>query len=383
MTIDVHTCLTCGRVSQTDLCIDCEIAEVITYQEVFTESPGKSPASDAASTEAEKLPLIDPRRVLEADAKWLIHQILAANTLNIVQGRGGVNKGTFCCHVGARASRGELGDDRPMMVLFASAEDEHSTVLKPRLLAAGADLNYVRFVPRLSLPLDIETGRLQATIESVQAEILFIDPLVTYLEEINTWKDQEVKKALTPILNLAADLHCTIVGVHHFTKSTEMGALLSGNGSGAFGNTARVVLAMVRDDEDDDRRILEVVKSNGGPVGVARSFKVELAPVAGLKTPQVTLTDERESDKSADEALAGERQKRQERIPKAKLRTLILNQLESGPKSRDYIDQAANDELGLGSDATWRYGLAPLKDERQIKCRKLGMSGGWEWSLNE
>jgi hypothetical protein len=32
----------------------------------------------------------------------------------------------------------------------------------------------------------------------------------------------------------------------------------------ALGNTARVVLAMVKDDEDEDQRILEVVKSNGG-----------------------------------------------------------------------------------------------------------------------
>jgi hypothetical protein len=327
-------------------------------------------------------PLFDPAHGREADTEWLILHILAANTLNIVQGHGGVNKGTFCCHVGARASRGDLTEGRSMMALFASAEDEHSTVLKPRLLAAGADLDHIRFVPHLSLPLDIETGRLQEAIRSVKAEILFIDPLVTYLEEINTWKDQEVKQALTPILNVAADLHCTIVGVHHFVKSTVMGALLSGNGSGAFGNTARVVLAMVRDDEDEDRRILEVVKSNGGPIGLARSFKVELTPVDGLRTPQVTLTDERESDKSADEALAGEQQKRKERVPRAKLRALILGQLGSGPKSRDYIDQAASDDLGLGSDAVWRYGLIPLKEEGVVECHKVGLAGGWEWSLH-
>jgi hypothetical protein len=132
----------------------------------------------------------------------------------------------------------------------------------------------------------------------------------------------------------------------------------------------RVVLAMVRDDEDDDRRILEVVKSNGGPIGIARSFKVELVPVVGLRTPQVALTDERESDKSADEALAAEQQKRKERVPRAKLRALILDQLGSGPKSRGYIDQAASDDLGLGSDAIWRYGLIPLKETDSYPSRK-------------
>ena len=338
--------------------------------------PGGPPSERAP------LPLIDPRQVQEADMEWLIQHYLAAYSFNMVQGHGGVNKGTWDCHVGARATRGELSG-RPMMVLYAAAEDEHSTVLKPRLMAARADMDYVRFVDQMSLPVDIDNGRLQATIESVRAELLFIDPLVTYLEEINTWKDQEVKQALTPILNVAAELRCTIVGVHHFTKSTDRGALLSGNGSGAFGNTARVVLAMVKDDEDDDRRILEVVKSNGGPIGIARSFKVELVPVDGLKTPQVALTDERESDKSADEALAGERKKREEKVPRAKLRALILDQLATGAKSREYIDQAGSDDLDLGSDAVWRYGLAPLKDEGRIRCHKVGLTGGWEWSLND
>ena len=84
----------------------------------------------------------------------------------------------------------------------------------------------------------------------------------------------QLKKALTPILDVAAMERCPMLRVHHFTKDTRRGALLSGNGSGAFGNTARLVLAMVHDDEDDDLRILEVVKSNGGPIGLATLYRV-------------------------------------------------------------------------------------------------------------
>jgi hypothetical protein len=279
--------------------------------------------------------------------------------------------------VAAQASRGEL-TGKPMMVFYASAEDAYSQVLKPRLLAAKANLDYIRFVPQLSLPLDIENGRLQETIRTARGGLLIADPLVTYLEATDTWKDQAVKHALTPMLNVAADERCTALGVHHFTKDTKLGALLAGNGSGAFGNTSRVVLAMVRDNDDDNKRILEVVKSNGGPIGVARALRVELVPVPGLTQPQVILVDEGDSAKSADEALAASRQ---ERAPKEKLQAAILEHLATGPKSRDYINQLAKDEFGLSADQTWRHGLAPLKEDGRIKSRKVGFDGGWEWQL--
>jgi hypothetical protein len=326
------------------------------------------------------LHLIDPNTIQVRDIEWMIEDFIQADTFNLVQGHGGANKGTFTCHLAALATSGKLSDDgEPMMVLFASAEDDHATVLVPRLMAAGADLDYVRFVPQMSLPADITNGKLQRAIRKERARLLFVDPIVTYLEKIDSHKDLEVKKALTPILELAQVERCTIVGVLHFGKDTTKGALFSGNGSGAFGNTARVVLAMVKDDEDDNLRIVEAVKSNGGIVGANALYRVKLVEVPPLKRPQVTLVHEGRSAKSADQALAATRE--HGRVNKESLQTLILEQLASGEKSREYLNQAAADEFGASSNTVYKQGLVPLK--KAAKVLNYQTAAGWQWRLND
>jgi AAA domain-containing protein len=298
----------------------------------------------------------------------------------VLQGHGGVNKGTFTCRIGAQASRGELEgcNGKPVMVLFACAEDERETVLQPRLIAAGADLKFIRYIVDVALPTDITTGRLQECIREVAAGLLIIDPLVTHLDGVDTWKDQQIKKALTPILEVAAQERCTMLGVHHFTKDTRRGALLSGNGSGAFGNTARLVLAMVRDDEDDDLRILEVVKSNGGPIGLATLYRVQMTPIDGLTEHQVTLVDLGDSKKSADQALAAAGV---DHVSTGKLQQLVRDSLATGSKTREYLDQVAKDELGASPNQLYKRALTPLRESGVVKAVKGGMDDGWRWEL--
>lgn len=272
-----------------------------------------------------------------------------------------------------------------MMVLYACAEDEKETELKPRLVAAGADLRYVRFIEDVLLPRDITNGRLQACVREVTAELLFIDPLVTFMERIDAHKDQEVKQALTPILQMAQEERCTIVGVHHFTKDTRLGALLSGNGSGAFGNTARVVLAMVSDNEDRALRILEVVKTNGGRCHVNRLYRLELKPVEGLKEPLPTLVDIGESAKSADVVLSSGPAGRGSKLLDAK--DVILRELATGPKQMDYLKAraAADAESSPSDDTTWRAANALKADGRvRVYQDNPGAKGSpWLWALCE
>jgi len=324
--------------------------------------------------------LIDPADVDVRDVEWLVRHFVRRDTLNLVQGHGGVNKGTWTCHVGARATRGELSDGQPLMVLYASAEDEKETELKPRLLAAEADLRYVRFVEDVMFPRDVANGRLQACIREVRADVLFVDPLVTYMERIDAHKDQEVKQALRPILDVAQQERCTIVGVHHFTKDTRRGALLSGNGSGAFGNTARVVLAMVSDNEDEALRILEVVKSNGGPLHVNRLYRMRLEPVAGLREPLPTLLDIGESKKSVDEILKAESTPGNKR---AGAKDIILRELSAEPKTMQHLKEKCATEVGASGETTWRA-TNGLQDEGKVEKYQTdaGREGSkWLWRL--
>jgi RecA/RadA recombinase len=59
-------------------------------------------------------------------------------------GREGVGKSTVCAHLAAQATRGVLSGDfygTPKGAVIVSTEDDWSATIKPRLVAAGADLD--------------------------------------------------------------------------------------------------------------------------------------------------------------------------------------------------------------------------------------------------
>jgi KaiC/GvpD/RAD55 family RecA-like ATPase len=323
------------------------------------------------------LPLVGLTSLTMRDIKWLDVGFVPANALTIVLGHGGIGKGPWTNHLAAKITRSGGA------VLFAAAEDDHESVLKPRLVAAGADMRLVDAISELELPADTE--RLEATIEAfgnqVEAKVMLIviDPILSFLSgKVNSYKDHDVKLALKPLIAVLERQQTTGVGVHHLSKDTSRGASFSGQGSTAFRNTARSVLAMALHDEDDRVRLLEVVKSNFGTVGVGRRYRLELSNVPGLQTQQPVLVHEGEADKSVDEALQGQVAERAE-VPRAQIHALILRELATGEKARDHLNDRARDELGIGPDPLYKRGLEPLKDDGQIAVRKDGLNGPWLW----
>lgn len=81
----------------------------------------------------------DLRDLVARDTEWLDKPFLPAGELVTNNAKGSTGKGLLSVHYSAKISRGELGESR--FVLFAVAEDAFETTLKPRLLAAGADLD--------------------------------------------------------------------------------------------------------------------------------------------------------------------------------------------------------------------------------------------------
>jgi hypothetical protein len=320
--------------------------------------------------------LINPADLEMRDPKWLVRPMIPEGALMLVQGHGGTNKGTWAFSQAAAVTRGEVEDGQPAFVLISATEDDYETIVKPRLVAANANLDLVRFVGELSLPEDGQW--LSETIDALAARLVVIDPFLSHLQRgIDSYRDHDVKLALTPLMRITQDERCTIMGVHHYTKSTALGAYLSGQASGAFGNTARVVLGMAVGDEEDVR-VIEVVKSNIGQTGFRRQLRMKLVTVQGLKEPVPILVDEGHSERTVDELLASGRSRAI--VPPGKLKDLVLRELDSGEKSREHLNKAAQDELGASADMLYKNGLAPLKSAGHVRVYKDGATGGWYWS---
>ena len=98
-------------------------------------------------------------------------------------------------------------------------------------------------------------------------KMLIVDPVVSAVAG-DSHKNTEVRRALQPLVDLAADCQCALLGITHFSKGGQ-GSDPSQRviGSVAFTAVARVVLvaAKVKSEDGEDTRILARSKSNIGP----------------------------------------------------------------------------------------------------------------------
>jgi hypothetical protein len=329
---------------------------------------------------AKPLRLVGLAALTMRDIKWLDPGFVPESALTVLLGHGGVGKGPWTIKLAADVTR--YGG----AVLFAVAEDDHETVLKPRLVAAGADMRLVDAIAELVLPDDVD--RLDATIDGFELQVgakvqlTVIDPILSFLSgRVDSYKDHEVKRALKPLADLLQRRQTSGVGVHHLTKDTSRGAGFSGQASNAFRNTARSVLAMAIHDEDDRARILEVVKSNFAMNGLGRLYRLELVTIPGLTTTQPVLVHNGDADKSVDEALQASRNRERAEVPAARIQALILRELQTEAKGREYLNACATDELGIKPDVLYKRGLTPLREDGVIRAKKDGLTGAWTWML--
>jgi hypothetical protein len=153
--------------------------------------------------------------------------------LVVLDGDPGVGKSTLTCDLAARLSRGELAG-RPVTTILVNGEDAAEHTVRPRLGQAGADLDHVvlwKFDKPLFLPKDID--KLREAIREHGAGLLVIDPLTAFLgEEASAAGDQIVRRALMPLIRLAAETGCHgNPGLHSATRSVPEAAVLPEGGS--------------------------------------------------------------------------------------------------------------------------------------------------------
>jgi len=118
---------------------------------------------------------------------YLEDPLLPLRMPTVVTGLDGLGKSTILYEKAARATRGQLTgafEGQPVDVAIASCEDHPQSVILPRLIAAGADLDRVHIVRvnragiegDIALPEDLP--RVALKVEEVDARFLIIDPLV-------------------------------------------------------------------------------------------------------------------------------------------------------------------------------------------------------------
>ena len=88
-----------------------------------------------------KITLVPASSIAAERVEWLMDCWIPRRSLTLLAGREGLGKSTIACDIAAQATRGELDNATPMNVIYLQTEDSRAMTVRPRLEAAGADLD--------------------------------------------------------------------------------------------------------------------------------------------------------------------------------------------------------------------------------------------------
>ena len=321
--------------------------------------------------------------------RWLWQYWLAMGKLHILAGAPGQGKTTIALAMAATITIGGRWPDgsrcAPGNVLIWSGEDDPADTLVPRLMAAGADRARCFFIEGARrdgevVPFDParDLGQLLEAIEKIGGiSLLVIDPVVSAVTG-DSHKNTEVRRALQPLVDLAAKCDCAVLGITHFAKGgqgTDPAQRVVG--SVAFTAVARVVMVAAKvkgDEEGQDTRILARSKSNIGPDDGGFQYHLEQSePIPGIHASHIAwgkavqgtarelLTD---PDDGQDDGAGS---------AKEEAEAFLIELLKDGATATKHVQTQAKD-AGI-SWATVR------RASDALGVKKKQSNGGWYWQL--
>lgn len=302
--------------------------------------------------------------------------------ITIIDGDPGDGKSVLTVYIAACVTRGRnFPDDAPCEaggVVMISGEDGLADTIRPRIDAAGGDP--AKVLPLAFLP-DEQGGErpfsilddlpiLERAIKRVGASLVVIDPLMAFLpEKVSAHKDQDIRRALSPLAALAERTGTAVVVVRHLNKAVGSNPLYRGGGSIGIVGAARSALLVARDPEDEDVRVFAPLKQNLSTPASSLKYSIETAPNGAARVEWKGTTPF-----GAKDLLKPQVGDEEERSALAEARQFLQDELSDGPM---YSVQVLKNGRQAGiSEPTLRRAKNALK----VRSEKEG-DGSWSWRL--
>jgi hypothetical protein len=265
------------------------------------------------------------RRVADITPKsisWLWPERIPRGKVTVTAGDPGLGKSQTLASVAAIVTTGgQWPVTRERCVagdaLFLTAEDDVADTLRPRLEAAGANLERVHVIDGViagyaadgtqqdrmfSLEKDLRALE-QKLVELRDVAVVVIDPISSYLGSADSHRNSEIRGLLAPLVQIAARHNVAIIAITHLNKAPGAKALMRVLESVAFVALARAVFLVTPDPGDRTRRLFLPAKSNIARDTGGLAFRIEGAVVNGpegqiqtsrvmWESEPVTMTDE-------------------------------------------------------------------------------------------
>jgi hypothetical protein len=286
----------------------------------------------------------------------------------------------------------------PRKVLLGASEDSIAATIKPRLMAAGANMDNIivlkgiaeatkgekRLDRQLRLQQDIFVLK-QALRQNPGIVLLALDPVGGYFGEADPNKDKEIRPLLEMVSRACAQTGVAFVGVIHHNKRNDLDVLQRILGASAVAGVCRSAWNFSRDPQDKDLFRMARVKGNLSKKRKGLRFRLEDAEVElpdGKKTLQGHAVWEGEIDEDADELNESDRLRLKDagestQLGRAKL--WILYRLEDGKMPAKALEAEAR-AMGY-SYSTLRRAREELTAEKKMRSWKPLSQDKWWWEL--
>jgi putative DNA primase/helicase len=300
--------------------------------------------------------------VIPKKIDWLFDQMFPLGEVSLIAGDGGVGKSTLLMKIAALISHGGFFDAGIFKlkipqgnVVILSVEDRKETIVIPRIIAAGGNLNNVYIIEGEEetdhygltfediIRFDQDLSRLNKTLEDIgNIKLIIIDPISSYIGDINDYKNTDVKKMIAKLTAIARQHQAVVLLNHHLSKSSGNNSKASGRvmGSTAYTTSPRAVYVVERSDNSKNKREVAPLKNNYGNDKDGFAYEIESFQLENnISTTRINLLPDLIC-KTANDLLADE-DARFEKTEVGRAKQFLFNLLKNGSKESSEIKKLA------------------------------------------
>ena len=321
---------------------------------------------------------------------WMWPSYIAQGKISLLAGEPGTGKSQTCLNITATVTNGDLWPcgskyPEPANVLILSAEDDPEDTIVPRLMAAGADLSRVEFIESVktiedhgeskrSFNLEKDVVNLERVIKRWRPRLLIIDPISAYMGKADGNSNNEIRSLLEPFVKLTAEYGVAVITLTHLNKSNNTNSPINRIlGSIGLPALARAGFAVVKDRDDEAKRLFLPIKNNIGEDRMGWSYRIKKVILPdGIETSKIVWDSEPVSIKAV-EAMNPEAGDERSAIEEAmEFLEVILDGKDLLIRAKEVIAEATASGI---SERT----LKRAKKRLRVKSQKI--SNEWWWHL--
>ncbi len=279
-----------------------DVAELLSFEEEILKAMVADPNTNTKSLRDDFLKVLAPdikqpsnqfseelviksmADVQELPVLWLWLNKIPRSAITLFTGNPDTGKTLAYCDIAARVSSFTSFPDIPRKgiepihifgghVIMLASEDDYARVIKPRLMAAGANLSNIAYIDRIEIQqgadrqermfaFDQDMARLDEAIRKRRDSLVIVDPISSYFGRGSMHKAQDIRHVFSPLTMMCEKHGVSIIAVEHSSKRTDVAAIHKLSGGVAMTAAARAVFVFAHVPEEEGQHVMHFVKGN-------------------------------------------------------------------------------------------------------------------------